>query len=550
MSPYTRDPRDPAQPWDGRAVPAARDTRPWYLRWGAEPALAPSRVCHPDCSGSHPDDVAPTDLFCPAGGFLPLRDASPGVRRVVLSLPALVLPGSVSLSARWHSPLPLLLPALGCAALFTLAPLRPYPTTRRVAALLLLLAGVTGAVVHWGGATARTVTLTSLLAASALLWAWCAGRMAWHGGHTGLAARTVARPRGPGLPGRAARDRHEAWMLPGALTFGAAAGALPVLAVEAALRYSPDGWLWDPPQAVRLWLTRAPWLAVLGALLTAVLAGLLHGVRTFDATVAPLIPRPRPLPLFEVPRPRWRPRPAAGHGPLDQLVLVVGALADLLLMAAVAAACVVLDILIVSADLLLRALVALGNLLWRVLVCVTRLLVSAVTRALEVLGQAALLGGGALVRSVRVAVLPPVLLGVQVACAWSFAASGSAYGETGALADLRTALIAPLLGHAAAVATWCLWCGERPGRCMGSASRSGRHVAIWTAVLVPVTSWLVCAPYVITGQGPVRPGPVCYGSTGLLAGALALGLANRRRGAGKRAVVTRERAGGAGRRTG
>ncbi|MEV6839619.1 hypothetical protein AB0N17_34845 [Streptomyces sp. NPDC051133] len=536
MSTHTRDLRDPAQPWRGGVVLPLADPRPWYLRWGAEPAGPSARACHPGCADHPRGDVAPTDLFCPENGFLPLSNASPGVRRVVLSAVALLLPASVNLSARWHSAMPLLVPALGCAALFTLAPLRRYPTTRRAAAVLLLLAGVVGAVAQWGGATARMVALTSALGVAALLWAWCAGRIAWHGGWSGIAPRTPARGPGSAAPdARNARDRHEAWMLPGALTFGATAGALPVLMVEAALRHAPEGWLWDPPEPVRLWLARAPWIGVLGAALTAVLAGFLHGARNFDRTVPPLFPRLRPLPLFEVPRPRWRLDPATGSGPLDQLVVIVGALAQLMLTAAVAVGCIVLDILILSAELVLRALAALGNLLWRGLVRMTRLLLSALGRALEVLGQAAVLGGGALLRSVRVAVLPPALLGVQLVCARTFAAAGRAYQDGGAVTDLTAALVAPSLGCLAAVVTWSLWCGERLRRCLGSASRSGRLVAVWTAVVVPVTSWLVCAPYVIDGHGAVRPGLVCYGSTALLAGALVLGLVNRRRGTGKRA---------------
>ncbi|MFF9094058.1 hypothetical protein ACF1AX_13170 [Streptomyces sp. NPDC014802] len=532
MSTSTWDLRDPAPP---PAAPVRRDTRPWYLRWGAERAVTSPRVCHPACAERAADDAAPTDLFCPEGGLVLLGSASPGVRRFVLSLLALLLPSTVTLSARWDSPLPLLVPALGCAALFTLAPLRPYPTTRGIAALLLVLACVVGAVAHWGGTTARRVALTSVLAVVALLWAWCAGRMAWHGGHSGLAARPAAR--GPGAvdpADRSVRDRHEPWMLPGALTFGAAAGALPALMAEAALRYCPDDWLWNPPQVIRLWLGRTPWLAVLGALLTAVLAGFVHGVRTFDAAVTPLLRRPADLPLLDVPRPRWRQRPANGSGPLDQLVQVVGALADLLLTAAVALGCIVLDILVLAAELMLRSLVALTNLLWRGLVSVTRLLVSAVVRALEVLGQAALLGGGALLRSLRVLVVPPALLGTQLVCAWSFAADGNAYRDGGALTDLTGALLAPLLGYAAAALAWSLWSGEGLRRCVGSAARSTRNVAIWTVVVVPLTSWLVCAPYWIHPQpGAVRPGPVFYGSNVLLAGALVLGLANRRRGAGK-----------------
>ncbi|MCH0564890.1 MULTISPECIES: hypothetical protein [unclassified Streptomyces] len=535
MSTDPRDFWDPSQPRSTRTVPAPPDTRPWYLRWGAEAAGSPTSVCHPSCTG-HPGDFASTDLFCPENSFLPLSSASSGMRRVVLTVSALLLPTSVNLSARWHSSLPLLALALGCAALFTLAPLRLYPTTRRVAAVLLLLAGVVGAVARWGGDTARMIALTSALGVSALLWAWCAGRIAWHGGRSGIAPRTTVRgPRSPAPRAPGPYDRHEAWMLPGALAFGAATGALPALMVEAALRHAPDGWLWDPPQAVRLWLARTPWLSVLGALLTAVLAGCLHGVRTFDPAVTPLFPRLRPLPLFEVPRPRWRLRPVAGSGALDRLVLIVDALTQLLVTAAAALGLIVLNILVVSAELLLRALVVLGNLLWRCLVSTTRLLVSVLVRALGVLAMAAVLGGGALLRSVRVAVAPLALLGVQLVCAWSFAVSGSAYQETGALDGLTAALGAPLLGYTATVTTWSLWCGERLRRCLDSASRSGQHVAIWTAVLVPATSWLVCAPYVITGQGAVRPGLICYSSTALLAGALVLGLANRRRSAGKRA---------------
>ncbi|MGW2831721.1 hypothetical protein [Streptomyces sp. NPDC001286] len=548
MSTYTRDLRDPAPP---PFAHARGDTRPWYLRWGAEPADPSARACHTSCAKRGPDDFAPTDLFCPEGAVAPLGNASPVARRVVLSLLALLLPGSVSLSARWDSALPLLVPALGCSALFTLAPLRLYPTTRRIAAFLLTIAVGVGAVALWGGSTPRMVALTSALAIAALLWAWCAGRMAWHGGHSGLAPRTVAgtsardsaRTTAP-RPGTVAqvisasrdfRDRHEPWMLPGALTFGAAAGALPVLMVEAALGHAPDGWLWNPPQVVRFWLARTPWLAVLGALLIAVLAGFLHGVRNFDTTVTPLLRRPRELPLFEVPRPRWRPQPAARPGPLDQLVLTVLALADLFLTAAVAMGCIVLDILILAAELILRSVVALTNLLWRGLVSVTRLLVSAVVRALEVLGQAAVLGGGALLRSMRVVVAPPALLGVQLGCAWSFATSANAYRDTGSLGDLTAAVIAPLLGYVAAALTWSLWSGERLRRCAGSAARSGRNIAVWTAVVVPITSWLVCAPYLINGQGQARPGLVCYGSTALLVAALTVGVVNGRWRAGKQA---------------
>ncbi|WP_133914051.1 hypothetical protein [Streptomyces sp. NBC_00582] len=481
-------------------------------------------------------EQAPTDLFCSGNSFLPFSGASAGARRLLLSVLALLLPTSVSASAHLHSALPLLVPALGCAALFTLAPLRLYPTTRRVAAVLLVLACGVGGAAHWGGATVRRVVLTSALGAAALLWAWCAGRIAWYGGWSGLAPRASARrTRAPAPSEPSPDDRHEPWMLPGALTFGSATAVLPVLMIRAALRYAPDGLLWDPPQAVRLWLDRAPWLGVLGALLTAALAGFVHGFRTFDPVVTPLLGRPRPLPVFAVSRPRWRLRPASGTGPLDHLAQLIEAMLHQVAGLVVTLGAIVLNILIMSAELTLRAVVLVVNLVWRVLVHVTRLLVSALGRALGVLAEAAVLGCGAVLRSTRVVVVPLLLLGVQSLCAWSFAASGSAYEESGALTELAVALGAPAAGYAAAVGTWSLWCGERLRPCLGSAFRTGQTVAVWTAVLVPVTSWIVCAPHWITG-GPVTPGWVFYGSTALLLGALAVWAIRGRPGAGKRST--------------
>jgi len=483
--------------------------RPWYLRWGAERADRQPRTCHEVCAQ---EDPSPTDLFCRAYAFLPLARASVGVRRFALGLLATLPAGAVSLSATRHTPVPLLVLALGYLVLFVLAPLRHHPTTLRAAVAVLLVAGAVGGVARWGEGSVRTVVLTAALGGTALLWAWYAGQVAWYGGWTGI----VPRSRTP----RRSRDRHEGWMLPGAVTFGSAASALPVLLVGRVLRYVPEGWLWVPPAAVRLWLARTPWLGLLGALFTAVLTGLLHGVRTFDPKVEPLLSAPPVFPLLTLPRPRWEAVPAGG--PLEQLALVLLSLCGLLATTLLAVGCVAVNILIKAGEYTCLAIVFVLDVVWWVGVSVVRLVAAVLERSVEVVGQAAVLGGGALLRSLRVVVLPVVLTGVQLVCAWDFASCGNSYRESGSSGDLAVAVLTAAAGYAASVATWVLWCGERLGPSARSAGRSGRNVLVWTLVVVPFTSWLVCGQHLLTGRGAVAPGLITWSSTALLlTGALA-----------------------------
>lgn len=59
-----------------------------------------------------------------------------------------------------------------------------------------------------------------------------------------------------------------------------------------------------------------------------------------------------------------------------------------------------------------------------------------------------------------------------------------------------------LLDRAAAVLTCSLRSGERLRRCAGSIAGSDWNIALWAAVVVPITSWMVCAPHLTNSQGP------------------------------------------------
>lgn len=520
------------------------DRRPWWLKFGAERPVRLEAGC-----GESTCDVAeilPVDIYCNTQDrLLRFPGAPESKQRLVVSLlGAAAICSTFVLAAESGNPLPVFLALGALAGAASILPLRRYPTTWRVTALLSALTFV-GAIVAYESETPAHRVMGSLLVGScAIAWWLMFGHVALRGGWAGriggaeptdaelveLAAADEDDWSAPDLFGRAdsagssdeddsgsaeggdANARLEPWA--GAVV--SLAGSVPVaLALAASFTFGPVSWIARASATASMWLLVIAVGGALAALLIAVIAGAIEHGKINDS-VDPVGAKPGLDlgPSWKKPQPLTRPRPT---GAIDRIAAIVPKLAYRL---DNGVRRVLHATKRVGRRVAFRVLLAkyfLVNWVKRLFVLAYRQLAASLRTTGTVVLRAALLAAPSAVRATRVIVLPVSALCGVAALLLLAAQADRTYLVDGSLADLGVTVGTAAAAAVLAGLVWVALCGLPVGMVSAASTHTWTVSSANGLALLAIGGWVVGLPGTL-GYGRIHVGWVTIGATMLLVG--------------------------------